>query len=428
MRKKILLQTPTGMHDILPEEQKYYQKIFDVVSEIAKFYNFQRIETPILERTELFSTSIGLATDIVQKEMFSFKTKGGDSLTLRPEGTAPIARAFIQHGMQNLPQPVKLWYFGPFFRYEHPQAGRYRQFWQFGFEVLGAKNPVIDAQIVQIFFNIFQELKLKNVLVKVNSIGDKTCRPYYKKLLSHYLKYRIEELCENCRRRLKENPLRVLDCKEEKCQRVIHGAPQIIDHLCEECRAHFKEFLEYLEELGLPYQLDTKLVRGLDYYTRTVFEFFEESEKGKEVGAIAGGGRYDNLIKMLGKQDVLGMGGAGGVERIISLIKEKAIKWPKEKKVEVFLAQLGNLAKRKSLVLIENFRKEGIPIFESLDRDSLKAQLRLADKLGVKYTLILGQKEVLEGTILLRDMVSGQQEIIKLDKILPEIKKRLKKS
>ncbi len=425
--KKPKFQTPTGMHDILPEDQKYFQKIYDLVKDIAEFYNFQKIETPILEETELFSRGIGLATDIVQKEMFTLKTKGGDSLTLRPEGTAPIARAYIEHGMQNLPQPVKLWYFGPYFRHEHPQAGRYRQFWQLGFEVLGEESPVADVQIIQIFFNILKGLKLENLILKVNSIGDRPCRPYYKKLLNSYFKSRFESLCRDCKRRFKQNPLRILDCKEEKCERIVSQAPQIINHLCEICHRHFKDVLEFLDELQLPYHLEPRLVRGLDYYTRTVFEIYEESEKGKTLGALVGGGRYDALIKVLGGQDTPAVGGAAGIERIITLMKEKAIRFPKEKKVEIFLAQLGPLAKKKSLKLIEDFRKENIYIFESLGRDSLKAQLRLADKIGAKYALILGQKEALEGTIIIRDMVSGKQETIKLEQVVKEMAKKIKK-
>lgn len=425
MGRKPKYQTPTGMHDILPEDQKYFQKIFDVVKEIANFYQFQKIETPILENVELFSRGIGETTDIVEKQMFAFKTKGGDFLTLRPEGTAPIARAYLQYGMRSLPQPVKLWYFGPFFRYERPQLGRFREFWQFGLEILGEKSPVLDAQIIQIFVTILKELKIKDIIIKVNSIGDKFCRPYYKKLLHSFLKSRLESFCTNCRQRAKINPLRVLDCKDEKCQRVLIEAPQILDQLCEECKTHFKEVLEDLEELKLPYQLDGKLVRGLDYYTKTVFEIEEGSEKGKLLGSLAGGGRYDNLIKILGGEEVPGVGGAAGIERIVSLMKEK-IKWPKEKKERIFLAQLGTLAKRKSLSLIEVFRKEKIPVFESLGKDSLKAQLRFASKLGVRYVLILGQKEVLDGTIILRDMKSSAQEIIKLDKIVNELKRKIK--
>ncbi|MBI2038345.1 MAG: histidine--tRNA ligase, partial [Candidatus Nealsonbacteria bacterium] len=273
--KKLKFQSPTGMHDILPEEQKYFEKISDVVKDTADFYGFEKIDTPILESAELFLKGVGMSTDIIEKQMFLLRTKGGDTLALRPEGTSPVARAYIEHGMMNLPQPVKLWYLAPFFRYEHPQAGRFRQFWQFGFEILGEFSPALDAQVIQIFYNILKELKLKNLVVQVNSIGDSACRPYYKKILVSYFKTRVNSLCSDCRRRLKENPLRILDCKEEKCQRIVAGSPQIIDHLCEPCHRHFKEVLEFLEEMGLPYHLNPYLVRGLDYYTKTVFEIVE---------------------------------------------------------------------------------------------------------------------------------------------------------
>jgi histidyl-tRNA synthetase len=411
------------MHDIFSEQWRYYQKIFEVVEEFANFYNFERIETPILEETDLFTRGVGLTTDIVQKEMFSLRTKGGDRLSLRPEGTAPVVRAYIQHGLQNFPQPIKFWYFGPFFRYEHPQSGRFRQFWQFGFEVLGEGSPALDAQIILIFYNILKELKFKNLILKVNSIGDSFCRPYYKKVLASYLKSRVNSLCQDCKRRLKENPLRVLDCKEETCQRIVSQAPQILDHLCENCKKHLKQTLEFLEELELPYTLDPYLVRGLDYYTKTVFEIFEDTEKGREVGALAGGGRYDALAKILGGGEVPAVGGAGGIERMVFLMKEKAIRFPKEKKPKIFLAQIGDLAKKKALKLIEEFRKEKVPIFESLGRDSLKSQLKVADRLRVKYTLILGQKEALEDKILLRDMESGKQKVLNLKNAVKEIKK-----
>lgn len=425
--KKPKFQSPTGMHDILPEDQKYFQRIFDVVKDIANFYGFKKIDTPILEETELFSKGIGLATDIVGKQMFTLRTKGGDYLTLRPEGTAPIARAYIEKGMSSFPQPVKLWYFGPYFRYEHPQAGRFRQFWQFGFEVLGEENSVLDAQIIQIFYNILKELKLKDLIVEVNSIGDSQCRPYYKKLLTSFFRSREPVICLDCRRRLKENPLRILDCKEEKCQQIRAQTPQILDHLCENCHRHFKEVLEFLDELELPYHLNPYLVRGLDYYTKTVFEIIEDSSEGKVQGALAGGGRYDTLVKLLGGGEAPAAGGAAGVERIIQLMKTKIIRFPKEKMTEVFLAQLGDLAKRKSLKLIEDFREAEILAGESLGRDSLKAQLKMADRIGAKYTLILGQKEALEGNIIIRDMKTGKQETVKLDRVILEMKRRLKK-
>jgi len=425
MSKKLKFQSPTGMHDILLEEQKYFQKIYEVCEDIANFYQFQKIETPILEETELFSRGIGFSTDIVGKQMFTLRTKGGDYLTLRPEFTASIVRAYIEHGMFNLPQPVKLWYFGPCFRYEHPQAGRFRQFWQFGFEVLGEESPVIDTQVIQIFYNILREIRLKKLIIEINSIGDNQCRPYYKKLLVSYFRSREMALCADCRRRLRENPLRILDCKEEKCQRIISQAPQMIDHLCESCHSHFKEVLEFLDEIGLPYHLNPYLVRGLDYYTKTVFEIYEESPEGRALGALAGGGRYDALTKLLGGKDTPGCGGAGGIERIINLMKTRQLRLKKEREPEIFLAQLGNLGKRKSLRLLEDFRKAKIQIAESFGRDSLKAQLARADKLGVKHTLILGQQEALEGTIIVRDMASGKQETIKIEKVVREMQKRI---
>ncbi len=427
MSKKLKFQSPTGMHDILPNEQKYLKKIYDTVENIANFYRFGKIETPILEETEVFSKGIGLATDIVGKEMYNLRTKGGDYLTLRPEGTAPIVRAFIEHGMQNLPQPVKFWHFGPYFRYEKPQAGRYRQFWQFGFEILGEENPVIDVQIIQILYNVLKELKIKDLIVEINSIGDNQCRPYYKKLLVSYFKSRESALCADCRRRLRENPLRILDCKEEKCQRIISQAPQGIDHLCDECKNHFKQVLEFLDEIELPYRLNPYLVRGLDYYTKTVFEIFENTEEGKKTGALASGGRYDGLMKALGGKITPACGGAAGIERIINIIKTKTVRFLSITQPQIFLAQLGNLAKRKSFRLMEDFRKVKIPIAESFSRDSLKVQLAQANKLEVRYALIFGQKEALEETIIIRDMVTGKQQIVKFKKIIREMEKRLKK-
>ena len=434
------------MRDILSEEQKYFQKILNVAENIAHFYGFEKIDTPILEETELFSKGTGLTSDIVQKQMYSLRTKGGDYLTLRPEFTPGIVRAYLEHGMKNLPQPVKFYSFGPLFRHEKPQAGRYRQFHQFNLEVIGDESPVIDAQIIQIFYNLLNELKLKNLTVEVNSIGDNQCRPYYKKLLQNYFRSRESSLCVDCRRRMKENPLRILDCKEEKCQRVKSQAPQLIDHLCEECHSHFKQVLEFLDEIELPYHLNPYLVRGLDYYTKTVFEIFKESPRGDELSAhldsapkgfvkeegiarnaLVGGGRYDNLVKLLGGEDTRASGASMGIERIITAIKEKEVKFSKSPSPQIFLAQLGNLAKRKSLKLMEEFRQNKIQVGESFGKDSLKVQMKVADRLGVRYTLLLGQREALEGTIIVRDMKSGNQETIKLDRAVKEMQKRLKK-
>ena len=427
MARKLKFQTPTGMHDILPKDQAYFRKIYNVVENIANFYGFGKINTPILEQSELFSKGVGLDTDIVQKEMFHLKTRGGDHLSLRPEGTAPVVRAYMQKGMINLPQPVKLWYFGPFFRYEKPQAGRFRQFWQFGIEVLGEKGPVIDAQIIQIFYNILKDLKLKNLLVEINSIGDSQCRPYYKKLLKNYLRSRERLLCTDCRRRLKTNPLRILDCKQERCQSIISQAPESIDNLCDTCHQHFKEVLEFLDEAEISYRLNPYLVRGLDYYTKTVFEIVEDSAQGKALGVLVGGGRYDNLAKILGRRDIPGTGGAAGIERIITSMKETGGTVSRVTPPKIFLSQVGKLAKRKSLKLFEEFRKAKISIIESFGRDSLRAQLARANKLGVSYTLILGHKEAIDGTIIVRNMKTGKQKTVKMYKVVKEMQKNLKK-
>ena len=429
MAKKPKFRAPSGMHDILPEDQVYFQKVYTVAGNIANFYGFQKIDTPIVEETELFSKGIGLATDIIEKQMYAFRAKGGNYLALRPEFTAGLVRAYIEHGMFNLPQPLKFYSGGPLFRLERPQAGRFRQFHQINFEVFGEEDPVIDAQIIQIFYNILKELKFKNLIIEINSIGDSQCRPYYKKLLVSYFRSREGSLCADCRRRLRENPLRILDCKEEKCQPVKAQAPQIVDHLCEECKSHFKEVLEFLDEIDLPYRLNPYLVRGLDYYTKTVFEIIEDTEEGQKLGSLVGGGRFDALVKLLGGKDTPACGGAAGVERIIEVIKGKAKKEaiPSGPAKKFFLAQLGELAKRKSLKLFEEFRKAKVPIAESLGKDSLKTQLRLADKAGANYTLILGQKEALEGTVIIRDMKTGKQEIVKIEKAVNEMKKRLKK-
>ncbi|KKU92732.1 MAG: Histidine-tRNA ligase [Parcubacteria group bacterium GW2011_GWA1_48_11b] len=421
------------MHDILPENQEYFQKFYAVAKDVAEFYGFRRIDTPIVEDAELYEKGTGIATDIVEKQMYLLKTRGGDTLALRPEFTPGMARAYLQHGMINLPQPVKLYTSGPLFRYERSQAGRFRQFHQFDAEVFGEISPAQDAQIIQLFTVILQELKIGHVLVEINSVGDSQCRPYYKKLLVNFLRSRQQQLCADCRRRVRENPLRTLDCKEEKCQRVRSLAPQILDHLCEECKKHFRQVLEFLDEADIPYHLDPYLVRGLDYYTKTVFEIFSERQIKQQEGdqevitrdALVGGGRYDTLVKLYGNKDVPAVGAAAGTERIVSFLKEQQLAVSKNPKV--FLAQLGDLPKKKSLKLLEEFRKAKIQIAESLGRDSLKVQMSRADKLGVRFTLILGQREALDNTIVIRRMDNGTQETVKFDKTIEEIKKRLKK-
>ena len=429
-------QKPKGTFDILPEDQKYWEKVRKVFKHIALGYGFDRIDTPIFEHADLFGTSAGETSDIVEKQMYVFKSKGGDMLALRPEGTPGVMRAFMENGLFNMPSPAKLYYLGPFFRYEQPQAGRYRQFHQAGLEVIGDKDPIYDAQVINMLVIAAEELGLKNLNIEINSIGCNKCRPAFRTQLVRYYRARAAKLCKDCKRRLKENPMRLLDCKEEKCEQLKAHAPNLIDHLCEECHDHFKCVLEYLDELEVPYSLNSHLVRGLDYYTKTVFELFLEDEHvegGSEKThqrsrlALGGGGRYDNLSKMLGGRDVPAMGAGVGMERIIGIMKRQSIKVAPLWKPDVFLVQLGVLGKKKCLKLFEELRKAGIATGEAFGKDSIQAQLPSADRAGVKLSLILGQKEAIDGVVIVRDMESGSQEAIAMEKVVKIIKDKLKK-
>ncbi len=430
---KVSKKTPQllrGFKDILPGEQKYWDLIREKGENVAYDYGFERIDLPFVEDTSLFIRSVGKETDIIDKEMFSFEDRGGESVSLRPEATASVARAYINHGMLNLAQPVKLYYIGPMFRYDRPQSGRYRQFNQLGFEALGDLHPVLDAQIIILAYNFFKELGVP-VNIQINSIGCPECRKEYKVQLVNYYKTQKADLCDDCQGRLTKNPLRLLDCKQEKCKTISEDAPQIVDWLCDECKNHFVKVLEFLDEIEIPYNLDPTLVRGLDYYTKTVFEIWpapqdnSENSNKKSQNALGGGGRYDNLIELLGGRPTPAVGASIGIERAILKIKELEIEVPEKEAPDIFIAQLGEAAKRQSLDFYESLRAEGIKIAEGFSKDGLKNQLDIANKLGVKYTLILGQKELSEGTILLRDMEGGVQETINYNKAIKEIKKRL---
>lgn len=420
------LKTPRGMKDIVSGDWLYYDLIFNQAKKVFEFYNFKRIETPLLEQAELFTKGVGYKTDIVEQEMYTLKTKEEkESLALRPEGTAPIMRAYIEKGMFNLPQPVKLYYFGPFFRHEKPQAGRFRQFYQFGAEIIGEEDIASDVEIIlasKAFLELLSFPK-KNIYLLINSIGCSKCRAVYIREIKKYYRKFNKEICNDCRRRLKENPLRVLDCKNEKCCQIKEGVPSILDSLCLDCSNHFKSLLEYLDYLNISYILDKTLVRGLDYYTRTVFEFCLDDEKNKI--SLGGGGRYDQLAKVIGKIEKPGVGVAFGVERLMLEMIEQGKKF-KIAKPEIFLVQIGDAAKKMSFKILEQFRKENIFLGESLGKENLRSQLKDADRLGVRYVLMLGQQEVLDEMVILKDMDSGLQEFIPLDKIIPEIKKRLK--
>lgn len=421
----IVLQPPRGMKDILPEEQPYWEQVRRTTERLAREYGFSRIDVPVLEFANLFNRSIGEGTDIVGKEMYTFVTKGGDKVALRPEFTAGIARAYIQHGMSVWPKPIKLFSTGSAYRYDRPQEGRYREFFQVNYDTFGEQDPILDAQIIQVAHRVIQSLGIKSVQIQVNSIGCPGCRKEYKELLVNYLESKKQKLCQDCKNRLERNPLRILDCKEDKCAQVAAAAPQSIDHLCEECRVHFKHVLEYLDELELNYVINPQMARGLDYYTKTVFEVWSGDEEGRK-SSLGGGGRYDGLIKMLGGESTPAIGFGFGVERLILEMKRVQAKPYRMPKPKVFLAQLGELAKKKSLKLFSELEKNGILTAESFGRGSLKSQLREADKLGVEITLILGQKEALDKTVIIKNMVSGVQEIVSTDKLVDFVKRKLK--
>ncbi len=422
--KRIKFRTPKGTFDILFEDQKYWKKIRETVEELASGYGFLAIETPIFENIQLFMRGTGMTTDIVQKEMYTFRTKGGNRFALRPEFTPCIVRAYIEHGMKNLPQPVKLYSIGPLFRHENPQAGRFRQFHQFNLEIIGESSVINDALLIQLTSLIFKKLGINGFNLQINSIGCSKCRPDYRKLLIGYYKKQTRKLCPYCRERLKTNPFRLLDCKEEKCRQLANNAPQMIDYLCDECHNHFKEVLEILDELDIPYILNPHLVRGLDYYTKTVFQFELEEPNSIE---IAGGGRYDELVEVLGGKSTPAAGVAGGIERLVSAMKFQNVKIPKETPPQIFLAQLGDLGRKRSLRLFEELRSKKIKVAEALCKSSIKSQLKLADKLGVEIVLIYGQREALEDNIVMRDMKSGVQKTVPINKIVEKLKKKLKK-
>lgn len=429
-------QVPKGTFDILPQDQGYWEKVRETVKENALSFGFSRIDTPIFENADLYAESVGASTDIIEKQMFAFKTKGKDFLALRPEGTAGVARAYIENGMLNMSQPVKLYYQGPMFRYEQPQAGRYRQFHQAGFEILGDLDPVYDAQVISLFVQTCNDLGLKNINVELNSIGCKSCRSGYRSQFLKYYRPRAKGVCVDCKRRMKENPLRLLDCKEEKCQQLKAHAPNLIDHLCEECKGHFKSVLEFLDEINIPYSLNHHLVRGLDYYTKTVFEVFledEHTEGGSEKThtrsklALGGGGRYDDLIKILGGKDTPAVGAALGIERIVNLMKEQGVKLPTHAKPQIFLVQIGDMGKKKTFKLFNELSQHGFNVLEAFGKNNISAQLKVASKYNVPISLIVGQKEAIDGDVILRDMETGSQEVIPVEKIIKTLKERGKK-
>ncbi|MFH1200747.1 MAG: histidine--tRNA ligase [bacterium] len=418
------VSSPKGMRDLMNEEYYSFQGFFEKAQEVAVYYGFKPIDTPMLEQEEIFTTTIGEGTDIVDKEIYTLKTKGGDHLALRPEHTAPLIRAYIEHGMQTMPQPVMFYQYGPVFRHDKPQRGRYRQFWQFDLDCLGNDKSIMDALVIKASMSILEEAGTTNLTIDINSIGDKECRGAYIKELTSYYKKHISNLPSIDRERLKTNPLRILDSKEEKTKEINEQAPDAVSFLCTSCKKHFKEVLEYLEEMGIAYNVNKSLVRGLSYYTRTVFEIIEQ--EGGEDGTpltLAGGGRYDYLARHLGgKKDVPAVGISIGVDRIIASAWYKKLSPRILKKPKIYFIQLGTEAKLKSLNIIEILRKAHIPIAQSLSKDSLGSQLAMAEKLSIPHAIIFGLKEALDDSVIVRDMENRSQNTVKLTKLLEYLK------
>jgi len=425
------IQKPRGTQDILPSEQKYWDFVVKTFERKIKAEGFSRIETPIFEYKEVFERPLGSQTDIVEKQMFSVGRKTDDNveredryneLILRPEYTASIMRAYLETGMGSIPQPIKLYYYGPLFRYERPQKGRLRQFNQIGFEIIGDASPSCDALVIYSTYRLLKSLRLSRFIkIEINSLGCKTCRKEItQKLIEYFSSFRAK-LCDDCKRRLQTNPRRILECKEIGCKKIAEGSPETIDLACETCKKHFRETLENLEILKVPYELNTKLVRGLDYYTRTAFEVKIIDDAG--AGSIGGGGRYDGLSERLGGGNSSAIGVALGTERIIELIKEKEISVPEVAGPQMILIQLGPKAKARALELYDVLLKKGFRVFIASGKESLKAQLRLADKKEIRFALILGEREVFENSIIIKDLEKNSQSTVLLKKLFGKLKK-----
>ncbi|MEZ0536528.1 histidine--tRNA ligase [Caldicellulosiruptoraceae bacterium PP1] len=416
----MMIQAPKGTRDVLPEESFIWQYLENKFHNICKLYGYQEVRFPTFEATELFERGVGDTTDIVQKEMYTFNDKAGRSITLRPEGTASVARIFIEHGFNSRPMPQKLCYNISAFRYENPQGGRYREFHQFGIENFGSKNPITDAEVISFAYNFFKNLGLSDIKININSIGCPNCRKDYHNNLKTYFSNYKDKLCKTCLTRLEKNPLRILDCKEESCKVITKDAPKPIDNLCDECKTHHDSLCNYLSEINIPFSIDPWIVRGLDYYTKTVFEVIDVVE-GREL-AICGGGRYDNLINEIGGMDVPGIGFALGIERLISLLKNKNLVPEKPTVPEVFVISMGERAKIYSLKVANLLRSNNISTtIEELGR-SIKAQMKYANKLGCSLVLIIGENEIDTGKFNIKNMKNSEEYQVDETNLLMKIK------
>ena len=399
-----------GTKDIPPAEQKYWRYVEHKASTLARRHGFGRLDTPVFETSDLFHRSVGAGTDIMDKETYTFLDRGGDSLTLRPEGTAPVCRAYLEAGMHSLPQPVRLYYFCPVFRYDRPQAGRYRQHHQYGVEILGDGSPLADAEIVDMGWTLVSDLGLTGLSLFINSIGDANCRPGYIEALRGYYEPARNNLCSDCRQRWEHNPLRLLDCKRDSCRPLQESAPKSTGHLCDECGDHWQRLQTYLQTLNIPYTIDHRLVRGLDYYTRTVFEIVPPGAGAQ--GTILGGGRYDGLIEQLGGRATPGVGFATGMERLILNVQSQSVEVADEDKPTYYIAALGDEAVEPALELAAAMRNAGVGVIQGAWTRSMRGQMRNANSLGVSTVLIIGEDEAKAATVTIRQMSTRQQKII----------------
>lgn len=409
----LLVQGPKGTQDLLPEQTARWQVVEQVMREEASLYGYGEIRTPVFEHTELFQRSVGETTDVVQKEMYTFNDKGGRSITLRPEGTAGAVRALLEHALYNDGLPVKLFYFTSCYRYEKPQAGRLREFHQFGVEAFGSADPIADAETILLGKSIFDRLGMKGYSIEINSIGCPECRAKYHQALKEYFTASIDQLCDTCKDRLDRNPMRILDCKNPPCGAVAKNAPIMLDYLCDDCREHFDGVKSYLDDAGVEYKINPTIVRGLDYYTRTVFEFVS-SDLGSQ-STFCGGGRYDGLVAEMGGKPLPALGYAIGLERVLMILQAQGIELPIQSQCELFVAAIGEASQKRAFALVSRMRECSVfAQFDSCGR-SLKAQMKYADKIGAAYTLVLGDDELQSGRGKLKNMKTGELTDISLN-------------
>lgn len=400
-----MINIPKGTKDVLPSESYKWQFIENAAREVAKDFNIREIRTPVFEHTELFLRGVGETTDVVTKEMYTFEDKGGRSITLKPDGTAGAARMFIENGLANAPLPLKAYYIAPCYRYERPQAGRLREFHQFGIEVFGTSAPEADAEVIFAASSFLKKLGIRDTRLEINSIGCKSCRAEYNRALKDYFRPHLGEMCATCNERFDKNPLRMIDCKEERCKKITANAPKILDYLCPECRAHFERVKTLLDGLGVEYAVNPDIVRGLDYYTRTVFEFVSTSIGAQ--GTVCGGGRYDGLISELGGGNVPAIGFAAGLERLVLLMENTGVPFPEAPVPEVYIAGMDDASRAKAFSLVNGLRTQGISAEGDLMARSVKAQLKYADKLGAKYVVVIGGTELETGVCNVKKMSDG---------------------